>query len=61
MIARKKAAPNMLNLNLLEHDTEPKYSANVSGPAPMEIDAVRANFRSPTTPAMNPALGTPHP
>ena len=48
MITRKKGA--LLNLNLLDSDTtsaETKSMTGCSGPAPMEIDALRTSFRTP--------------
>ena len=48
MISRKKGAS--LNLNLLDSNAgsaETKSMAGGSGPAPMEIDAMRTNFRTP--------------
>ncbi len=48
MITRKKVAS--LNLNLLDSDmtsTETKSMTGGSGPAPMEIDAMRTSFRMP--------------
>ena len=48
MITRKKGA--LLNLNLLDSDTtstETKSMTGGSGPAPMEIDALRTSFRTP--------------
>src|SRR5258708_31745097 len=50
MITRKKEA--LLNLNLLDSDTtsaETKSMTGCSGPAPMEIDALRTSFRTPCT------------
>ncbi len=59
MIARKKGTS--LNLNLLDYDTtlaESKGTAGGSGPAPMEINAIRTSFR---TPPPNSSQGAPHP
>ncbi len=56
MISRKKGAS--LNLNLLDSNAgsaETKSMAGGSGPAPMEIDAMRTNFRTPP-----PSQGVPH-
>ncbi len=59
MIAQKKGAT--LNLNLLDYDTvipaDTKSMAGGSGPAPMDIDAVRTGFKTPPLPNQ----GVPHP
>ncbi len=57
MIAWKKGA----TLNLLDYDavapSETKSFSSGSGPAPMEINAIRMGFKTPPSPSQ----GTPHP